>query len=50
MYTMYRMYTEENRNRYESMKNKVKKSVSKALRGNAEDVLSELKDFLCGMS
>ena len=34
---------EENKRRYESMKNKAKKTVSKAVRENAEEALTEYK-------
>ena len=34
--------TEENKWRYEGMKNKAKKAVSKAIREKAEDVFTEL--------
>ena len=41
--------TEENKSRYESMKNKAKKAVSKALREKAEEVLTELQHCPNGM-
>ena len=36
--------TEENKRRYESMKNKARKAVSNAMRQMAEEVLTELKN------
>ena len=41
---MCQICTEENKSRYKSMKNKAKKAVSKAMRENAEEVLTELQN------
>ena len=41
--------TEENKRRYESLTNKARKAVSKAMRGNAEEALTELQNCQYGM-
>ena len=41
--TMCQNSTEENKKRYKSMKSKVNKAVSKAMREKAEEVITELK-------
>ena len=40
---------DENKNRYESMKNKAKKVISKPMREKAEEVITELKNCQNGM-
>ena len=46
---MYLNSTEENKRGYESMKNKAKKAVSKAMREKAEEALTELQYWLYGV-
>ena len=41
--------TEENKRRYEIIKNKVEKAVSKALREKAEEAITELQNYPNGM-
>ena len=41
--------TEENKRRYESMRNNAKKSVSKAMKEKAEEALTELQNCPYGM-
>ena len=41
--------TEENKRRFESMKSKAKKAVSKAMREKAEEVVSDLKNCPIGI-
>ena len=45
-YVMCRSNTEENRNRYESMKNKGKKKASREIRKKSEKGFIALKNFL----
>ena len=42
--------TEENKRRHESVKNKINKTVSKAIREKAEEALTELQNCPNGMS
>ena len=46
---MFQKNTEENKRRYKSMKNKVKKAVSKTMREKAEDALTVLQNYQNGM-
>ena len=46
---MFQDSTEEKRRRYKSMKNKVKKAVTKAMREKADEALSDLQSCPNGM-